>query len=43
MNWDKDGVGMELLPYHVVNLLVKKATGAQLTAEDLEEDDEEIE
>lgn len=38
MNWDKDGVGMELPPYHIVNLLVKKATGAEIIADDLKDE-----
>jgi hypothetical protein len=43
MNWDKDGVGIELPPYHIVNLLVKKATGAEITDEDLIDETEEEE
>ncbi len=43
MNWDKDGVGMELPPYHIVNLLVKKATGVEITEEDLIDEEEEDE
>lgn len=36
LNWDQDGVGMELPPFNLVQLLVKQVKEGKITPEDLD-------
>lgn len=43
LNWDRDGVGRELPPFNIVKLIAHKAQGNELTAADLEVEEDEDE